>query len=144
MSRVRKLKLILWTVTGLATAVGLQRFLFGLGAATNLSDAYPWGVWIGFDDKTSTGDTRSGSTNALPIWAEFMNAYHEGKPWRDFEPPAGIVFTNVCLESGELATEHCTRTRLEVFREENEPQVPCHLHASGTRRKAPDGRRIQF
>jgi penicillin-binding protein 1A len=102
------------------------------------------GVWIGFDDKTSTGDTRSGSTNALPIWAEFMNAYHADKPWRDFEPPAGIVFTNVCLESGELATEHCKRTRLEVFREENEPQVPCHLHASGARRKAADGRRIQF
>src|SRR5689334_14454347 len=25
------------------------RFTRGLGAATNLSDAYPWGLWIGFD-----------------------------------------------------------------------------------------------
>ena len=25
------------------------RFLFGLGATTNLSDANPWGVWVGFD-----------------------------------------------------------------------------------------------
>jgi penicillin-binding protein 1A len=99
------------------------------------------GVWIGFDDKTSTGDTRSGSTNALPVWAEFMNAYHERLPWRDFEPPAGIVFTNVCLESGELSSEHCKRSRLEVFREEAEPQTPCHLHSRGARRDDPLGRR---
>ncbi len=92
------------------------------------------GVWIGFDDKTSTGDTRSGSTNALPIWSQFMKAYHEGLAYRDFEPPAGIVHVNVCLESGELATEHCTRTRLEVFREEGEPTVPCHLHEGGVRK----------
>lgn len=89
------------------------------------------GVWIGFDDKTSTGDTRSGSTNALPVWAQFMKDYQEGLPYRDFEPPPGIVYANVCLESGELATEHCPKHRLEVFREENEPTVPCHLHSDG-------------
>jgi Ni/Fe-hydrogenase subunit HybB-like protein len=25
------------------------RFRYGLGASTNLSDAFPWGIWIGFD-----------------------------------------------------------------------------------------------
>ena len=25
------------------------RFSQGLGAATNLSDQFPWGIWIGFD-----------------------------------------------------------------------------------------------
>ncbi len=106
------------------------------------------GVWIGFDDKTSTGDTRSGSTNALPVWAEFVNGYHADKAWRDFEPPPGVVFTTVCLESGELATEHCTRTRLEVFREETEPTISCQMHAGGrksdgfNRRK--DDKRIHF
>ena len=107
------------------------------------------GVWIGFDDKTSTGDTRSGSTNALPVWAQFMNAYHQGLPFRDFEPPPGIVFVSVCLESGELATDRCTKTRLEVFREENEPRVYCHLHGGGDdplnqRRKKDDRGGIQF
>lgn len=99
------------------------------------------GVWIGFDDKTSTGDTRSGSTNALPVWAEFMNGYHENLAWRDFEPPPGVVFTSVCLESGELASERCTKSRLEVFREEHEPTVICHLHAKGARRDDPFNRR---
>lgn len=49
MTRVRRLKFVLWLVTGLAAAVAAVRFLSGLGTATNLSDAYPWGLWIGFD-----------------------------------------------------------------------------------------------
>jgi len=36
-------------ITGLAAAVGVTRFAFGLGATTNLTDATPWGFWIGFD-----------------------------------------------------------------------------------------------
>jgi Ni/Fe-hydrogenase subunit HybB-like protein len=49
MHRARVFKLILWLFTGLAAAVAAGRFLFGLGATTNLSDATPWGLWIGFD-----------------------------------------------------------------------------------------------
>ncbi len=49
MNRVQRLKIILWSVLGLAAAVGVTRFLFGLGATTNLTDATPWGIWIGFD-----------------------------------------------------------------------------------------------
>jgi len=30
-------------------AVALVRFALGLGAVTNLSDTYPWGIWIAFD-----------------------------------------------------------------------------------------------
>ena len=28
---------------------GVIRLLMGLGATTNLSDTYSWGIWIGFD-----------------------------------------------------------------------------------------------
>lgn len=49
MNRVRNFKLILWTIAGLASAVAIARFVFGLGAVTKLSDATPWGLWIGFD-----------------------------------------------------------------------------------------------
>src|SRR5512138_2479237 len=28
---------------------GVNRFVFGLGATTNLNDGYPWGLWISFD-----------------------------------------------------------------------------------------------
>ncbi len=49
MDRVRKLKLVLWAVFGMAFAVAVTRFFFGLGATTNLNDSYAWGFWIGFD-----------------------------------------------------------------------------------------------
>jgi Ni/Fe-hydrogenase subunit HybB-like protein len=37
---------LLWALGGI-TAV--TRFTGGLGAMTNLSDTFPWGIWIGFD-----------------------------------------------------------------------------------------------
>jgi len=49
MNRVQTSKTILWSLLGFAAAVGLTRFVFGLGATTNLSDGTPWGIWIGFD-----------------------------------------------------------------------------------------------
>ncbi|MCK4656878.1 MAG: polysulfide reductase NrfD, partial [candidate division Zixibacteria bacterium] len=49
MNRVQNTKLVLWLITGLAAAVGVTRFIFGLGATTNLTDTTPWGFWIGFD-----------------------------------------------------------------------------------------------
>ena len=49
MDRVRRLKMVLWLIMGLASAVAVARYLFGLGATTNLGDATPWGLWIGFD-----------------------------------------------------------------------------------------------
>ncbi|MDP2158712.1 MAG: Ni/Fe-hydrogenase cytochrome b subunit [Nitrospirota bacterium] len=36
-------------VMAAGAVVAIYRMLFGLGAATNLSDIWPWGFWIGFD-----------------------------------------------------------------------------------------------
>ena len=33
----------------IGVAAGIARLLLGLGATTNLSDSYSWGIWIGFD-----------------------------------------------------------------------------------------------
>jgi len=49
MDRVQITKFILWLIAGFAAAVGVTRFIFGLGVTTNLTDATPWGLWIGFD-----------------------------------------------------------------------------------------------
>ena len=48
------MKFTLWKVVFLAImAAGLYatvvRFTQGLGASTNLSDQFPWGIWVGFD-----------------------------------------------------------------------------------------------
>lgn len=41
--------LLLVTVLGMATAVVLIRFMYGLGAVTNLDNHFAWGIWISFD-----------------------------------------------------------------------------------------------
>jgi penicillin-binding protein 1A len=88
------------------------------------------GVWVGFDDKTSIGRNQTGSTNALPIWVEVMKKAHDTLPLADFEVPEGIVFENICLESGKLATDRCPEVAKEVFRVEDVPQETCPIHPS--------------
>ncbi len=41
--------IVLVLLIALAVIVALIRYAFGLGAISNLSDAYPWGLWISFD-----------------------------------------------------------------------------------------------
>jgi len=45
-----KLMLVL-VVVGFVSAI--IRFVFGLGATTNLTDRYPWGLWVSFDIVTA-------------------------------------------------------------------------------------------
>lgn len=88
------------------------------------------GVWIGFDSKISIGKRQDGSRNALPVWTAIMKAAHDSLPVVDFEIPDGIVFADVCLESGELATDRCEKVRNEIYREENVPIESCPMHPS--------------
>jgi Ni/Fe-hydrogenase subunit HybB-like protein len=49
-----KLKLTFWKVVFcLIMAMGLYsvfvRYFYGIGAVSNMSDKFPWGIWIGFD-----------------------------------------------------------------------------------------------
>ncbi len=39
----------LCVIMAAASIVLIQRFVFGLGASTHLSDGYPWGIWISID-----------------------------------------------------------------------------------------------
>ena len=41
--------LLLMLVMGTGTGIILLRFVYGIGAVTNLSDQFPWGLWISFD-----------------------------------------------------------------------------------------------
>ena len=91
------------------------------------------GVWIGFDDKTSIGRGHEGGVNAVPVWTEYMITAHDSLPIMDFEEPDNIVHSDVCLESGELATDRCLQVRNEVFIQGTEPTNSCHLHPSGRR-----------
>lgn len=64
--------LTFWKVTaGLIIAAGLVstvvRFTQGLGASTNLSDEFPWGIWIGFDILCGVGLAAGGFTLAAMV-----------------------------------------------------------------------------
>lgn len=53
-------------VLGLISAV--VRLFFGLGATTNLNDAYPWGLWISFDILAGVALAGGGFTMAAAIY----------------------------------------------------------------------------
>jgi Ni/Fe-hydrogenase subunit HybB-like protein len=66
-------KITFWKVAaGLIFASGLYatyvRFLDGLGASTNLSDEFPWGLWVGFDVITGVGLAAGGFTIASMVY----------------------------------------------------------------------------
>ena len=59
-----------------------------------------------------------------------MIAAHDSLPVETFEEPDGIVHYEICLESGDLATDRCVNVRDEIFTEENYPTSECRLHPS--------------
>ncbi len=47
--RINRWHPIATTLILAGTLAAIARFTYGLGATTNLSDEFPWGLWIGFD-----------------------------------------------------------------------------------------------
>ncbi len=88
------------------------------------------GCWVAFEDKTSLGRNQDGAKNGVPPWTEFMITAHDSLPVADFEEPDGIVHLDVCLESGEIATDRCVNVRNEIFTVDNQPTTTCRLHPS--------------
>lgn len=86
-------------------------------------------VWVGFDDNSET--KLSGSSAAAPIWAEYMKCVEPLEPELEFVPPATVVFRDIDLASGLLATRYCPRQDIvtEVYVQGTEPLTPCTLHA---------------
>jgi Ni/Fe-hydrogenase subunit HybB-like protein len=53
-----------------------KRFIYGLGAVTNLSDGYPWGLWIAFDVVIGTALGCGGYAMALLVYVSNKGEYH--------------------------------------------------------------------
>ncbi len=58
--------LVLFIMVGLVAV--LYRLVNGLGAATNLNDTYPWGLWMGFDVLGGEAMAAGGFTIAAAIY----------------------------------------------------------------------------
>jgi penicillin-binding protein 1B len=84
-------------------------------------------VWVGFDDGSPLYGT--GSSAALPIWAELVNALPQVVSGEWFNMPDGLVKKLICPESGQLANKkRCPDPVEEIFLEENVPVEECSIH----------------
>jgi Ni/Fe-hydrogenase subunit HybB-like protein len=68
--------LVVTAIAAIGAAAWLFRMLFGLGAATNLTDAYPWGIWIGIDVATGVALAAGGFTTAFLAHILHRERYH--------------------------------------------------------------------
>jgi len=53
-----------------------RRFIYGLGAVTNLNDGYPWGLWITYDVLVGTALACGGYSMALLVYVFNRGEYH--------------------------------------------------------------------
>jgi len=88
------------------------------------------GVWFGVDDySVSLGEKQSGTTAALPAWANFMREAHKnlGISWNDFKIPEGIIKFEICSVSKNRPVAICP-VEIEVFKKGTEPTRYCNIH----------------
>ena len=64
---------VIW-VLGIIAAI--IRFSRGLGASTNLSDQFPWGLWIGFDILCGVGLAAGGFTIAAIVYIFHIKRFY--------------------------------------------------------------------
>jgi len=53
-----------------------QRFMYGIGYVTNLSDGYPWGIWITIDVVIGTAFACGGYAMAILVYLFNKGEYH--------------------------------------------------------------------
>jgi Ni/Fe-hydrogenase subunit HybB-like protein len=68
--------IVLLVIFFVALIVLTQRFTFGLGSVTHLSDGYPWGIWIAIDLIIGTALGCGGLVMALLVYILNRGAYH--------------------------------------------------------------------
>ncbi len=73
--RLILLKTVLWALVGICAVVTVARFTHGLGAVTNLSDAAPWGLWIGFDVMAGVALAAGGFVLAAVVYIFGLEKY---------------------------------------------------------------------
>jgi Ni/Fe-hydrogenase subunit HybB-like protein len=112
---------VFWIIIVLGVYSTIVRFTKGLGAVTNLSDKFPWGLWIGFDVLCGVGLAAGGFVVAAAVYifnleeyksilpsailtaflgyllVIFALLYDLGKPWNIWHPiimwnPESVMF----------------------------------------------------
>lgn len=135
--RLTYLKTALWALVGVLAAVTVIRFTYGLGAVTDLSDAAPWGLWIGFDVMSGVALAAGGFVLAAAVYifkleryrpfvrAAILTAllgyaavavgllYDLGLPWRIWHPLVHWQYHSVLFEVAMCVMLYLTVLALE-------------------------------
>jgi 1A family penicillin-binding protein len=93
-------------------------------------------VWVGYDRNNNVNST--GGVLAGPIWAKFIASTANQYGPVDFEKPDQTRIMNICLDSGQVASQACPRTSPMAFINDTEPAGICYYHAAGLDWLLPD------
>ncbi|WP_205091531.1 PBP1A family penicillin-binding protein [Thalassobacillus pellis] len=122
------------SVTGSPIADRLTRQYAGKSGTTNtdswmigFSPELVTGIWTGYDESENITSVKE-YRYAKNMWADFMEASHNGKSPQTLSAPDGVVGAYVDPETGNLATPYCENQRLMYFSEGKEPREYCNLH----------------
>jgi penicillin-binding protein 1A len=75
-------------------------------------------AWVGKDDGTSLGENEFGSTNALPIWLDFMTLSKNSLSDYSVDVPEGIAAIRIDKKTGNVSKSF-KNSYFEYFLEEN-------------------------
>ena len=122
---------------GTAYTARTSGFKFPAAGKTGTSQAYAdaWfvgytthlvtGVWFGYDQPQTIVKRGYASVVAVPTWARFMAAAHEGLENDWFDMPRSVTKVTLCRLSGQLATDRCDLPVLEPPRyDPDNPLMP--------------------
>jgi Ni/Fe-hydrogenase subunit HybB-like protein len=73
---ISRLTIALSLLIGIALFFLYQRFVYGLGAVTNINNGYPWGIWVVWDVVIATGFACGGYAMALLIYILNRGEFH--------------------------------------------------------------------
>ncbi|CCO08211.1 NrfD/PsrC family molybdoenzyme membrane anchor subunit [Desulforamulus hydrothermalis] len=74
--RITPIRVLLLLLSAVATAIIIFRLVTGLGIVTNLSDEWPWGLWIGFDVLCGVALAGGGYGTALIVHVLHRDYFH--------------------------------------------------------------------
>jgi penicillin-binding protein 1A len=79
------------------------------------------GVWLGFDGPGEFQKDQRAALTALPIWIEFMGGALKSRPWKTFDPPAGIIMSPMDRFTGKTGSLGDSGVVMGAFREGTQP-----------------------
>ncbi len=85
---------------------------------------YVGGVWMGYDKPKSM----SGSNFCPRIWKQVMEKIHKDIQIKEIPVPDDVVKRTICQNSGKVASDICSNTRIDYFKEGTQPMKYCSSH----------------